>query len=69
MIGIMDYLEHEGGHMNIVQLMIECGANDWNSGLSGACEGGHIVIVQLMIERGATYCNHCHKTIAEHTIQ
>ncbi len=28
-----------GGHLNIVNLMIDKGANFWNCGLNGACEG------------------------------
>jgi hypothetical protein len=42
-----------GGHIDIVNLMIEKGANDWNWGLSGACRGGHLNIVKLMISKGA----------------
>ncbi len=40
-------------HIEIVKLMIEHGANDWNTGLYDACQGGHIEIVKLMIEHGA----------------
>jgi ankyrin repeat protein len=46
-----------GGHMNIVQLMIEKGANWWNWTLYKAARGGHMDIVQLMIEKGADHCN------------
>ena len=43
----------EGGHMDIVQLMIQKGADDWNGGLWKACYGGHMDIIQLMIQKGA----------------
>ncbi len=45
------------GHIDIVKLMIEKGANNWNVGLEGACFCGHIDIVKLMIEKGANYWN------------
>ena len=35
----------QGGHMDIVNLMISKGANNWNFGLNyGACAGGHMDI-------------------------
>ena len=37
----------------IVNLMIEKGANHFNSGLYYACKGGHKEIVNLMMEKGA----------------
>lgn len=46
-----------GGNTNIVQLMIERGANNWDYALSGACEYGHMDIVEHMIEKGATDWN------------
>ena len=36
-----------------IQQMIKNGANDWDTGLNGACEGRHVEIVKLMIEKGA----------------
>jgi ankyrin repeat protein len=42
-----------GGYIELVQFMIERGANDWNYGLWNACYGDHIEIVWLMIEKGA----------------
>src|SRR5690554_5281019 len=36
-----------GGHRDVVELMIEKGANDWNSGLRAACEEGHRDLVEL----------------------
>ena len=50
-------MEHSAsrGYMDIVQLMIEKGAQlcmDWNLAMRNAARGGHINIVQLMIE----YC-------------
>ncbi len=50
------YYACEGGHMDIVELMIERGATNWNDGLHNACCGGHIDIAKLMIEKGATEC-------------
>ena len=41
--------------MNIVNLMIEKGATNWDWGLRCACKGGHINIVKLMIEKGAIW--------------
>ena len=48
------YAACKSGHMDIIKLMIEKGADDWNSGLIGACEGGHIDIVKFMIEKGSS---------------
>ena len=42
-----------GGHMDIVQLMLDKGATNYNSGLFGAALGGHMDIVQLMLYKGA----------------
>ena len=39
------------GNIDLVNLMIEKGANRWNYGLYGACRGGHIDIVNLMIKK------------------
>lgn len=39
--------------MNIVLLMIEKGATEWNEGLVHACKGGHYQLVLLMIKKGA----------------
>ncbi len=46
-----------GGHMEIVNFMIEKGADNWNGGLYEACLGGHMEIVKLMIEKGADDSN------------
>ena len=42
-----------GGHMNIVQLMLDKGATDYDRALARAAEGGHMDIVQLMLDKGA----------------
>ena len=47
-----------GGHMRIVELMIEKNADNWNGGLHGACYGGNMKIVKLMIEKGASWWNY-----------
>jgi ankyrin repeat protein len=41
------------GSRKLVDLMIEKGANNWNSGLGCACRGGNLNIVNLMIKKGA----------------
>ena len=41
------------GHVEIVEMMIQKGANDWNRGLHSACQGGHIEVVKMMIQKGA----------------
>ncbi len=46
------YGAYRGGHIEIVKLMIECSANDWNGGLGKVCRSGNIEIVKLMIEHG-----------------
>ena len=42
-----------GGHLEIVKLMIEKGATDWDYGMANACKRGHLEIVKFMIEKGA----------------
>ena len=43
----------EKGHLDVVQFMIDKGANDWNQAMLSAAENGYTEIVQLMIEKGA----------------
>lgn len=38
-----------GGNINIVNLLLGIGANDFVGGLSGACEGGHLELVKRML--------------------
>lgn len=47
----------EGGHVNLVNLAIENGANDLEGGLLYSCVGGHVNTVNLMIEKGANNWN------------
>ena len=47
----------DGGHIDIVKLMIEKGADHLNYGLEGACDGGNINIINFMIEKGASNWN------------
>jgi ankyrin repeat protein len=56
---LIDGLEYacKGGHMDIVKLLIEKGANYWNGGLYAACDYGHMDIAKLMIENGAVSNN------------
>ena len=46
------------GNKEIVELMIEKGANNWNYGLFGACFGGNKETIDLMIEKGANNWNY-----------
>ena len=50
-----------GGHMDIVQLMIDEGANMWRFGLEGACAAGNdnMQIIELMIFNDYKYVNGC----------
>ena len=43
----------KGGYIDVIELLIRKGANDWNYGLYGACRGGSIEAAKLMIRRGA----------------
>lgn len=47
----------KGGHISIVEYLLDHGATDFNDALSSAAEGGHMNIVQLMLENGATDYN------------
>jgi len=42
----------QGGHMELVELMILKGAKNWDRGLEGACRGGDMKCVKLMIQKG-----------------
>ena len=45
----------QGGHMEIVNLMISKGANDWNWGLHMCMpKEVHMEIINLMISKGAS---------------
>ena len=57
-----------GGHRDLVDFMIEKGADDWNSGLFYACLRGYRDLVNLMISKGATLCMHCHRKMDDHLI-
>ena len=46
-----------GGHLAIVQLMVDRGATNYDLAMAAAARGGHLAIVQLMVERGATNYN------------
>jgi ankyrin repeat protein len=48
------YYAARGGNMEIVKLMIEKGATDFDWGMKNAANGGNMEIVKLMIEKGAT---------------
>lgn len=41
------------GNIDIVKLIIDMGAKNWNSGLYFACMKGHLDIVKLLLEKGA----------------
>jgi hypothetical protein len=42
------------GGIKMVNLMVDYGADDWNSGFRGACESGKREIVHLMMNKGVT---------------
>jgi ankyrin repeat protein len=47
----------EGNHKNIVKILMDAGADDWNQGLSGAAVSGHESMVRFMIKMGANNFN------------
>jgi Ankyrin repeats (3 copies)/Ankyrin repeat len=51
------YEAAEGGHMDIVKLMIEKGATSFDLAMVWAAEAGQMEIVNFMIEKGATEFN------------
>ena len=71
------FLACQQGDRNLIQWMIEKGANYWNYGLEGACQGGHRKLAEWMIEKGATYwdyglygaCRGGHRELAEWMIE
>ena len=42
------------GNMEQVELAIQKGATNWNSGLAEACRGGQMEMAEFMIRKGAT---------------
>lgn len=42
----------QGGHLNIVELMIENGATDIEYGFVLACDAGHLHVARFLIEKG-----------------
>ncbi len=48
----------QGGYLNLVNKMIEKGADNWDEGLDFACLSGNLDIVNLMIEKGADDWNY-----------
>jgi len=71
------YAACEGGHIDLVHLLIKKGADDWNFALQGACMSGHKYLAKMMIKRGANHLNYglrsaCyggHKDLAEMMIR
>jgi len=53
-----------GENMEIVKLMIEKGANDFNSGMACSADEGHMEMVKLMIEKGAYNFNNSMRSAA-----
>ena len=47
----------EGGHMEIVQLMLKKGANYYDHAMASAALGGHMDIMRLMLNKGANDYN------------
>ena len=48
----------EGGHVDLIKMMISHGANEWQGGLLHACMGGHAESIQLLIDRGTKEWNY-----------
>jgi hypothetical protein len=49
-------LDKENNKINdykIIELMIDCGANNWNLGLVGACASNNLGLMHDMVQRGA----------------
>lgn len=45
------------GNLELINYLIDKGAERWNCALAGACEGGHVNIIDDMIMRGADEWN------------
>ena len=41
-----------GGHMEIIDFIIEKRANDWNKSMEGSSLRGHMEIVKFVIQKG-----------------
>ena len=46
-----------GGRMEVVEMMIEKGAKDWNRGLKAAAIYGNLKVAEMMIKKGANNLN------------
>ena len=55
-----------GGHRDLVQMMIDRGARDFDWGLRGACQGNQKNMAQMMIDLGATNVNIFKKYFPDH---
>jgi hypothetical protein len=55
------------GLKEVLSLLIENGANDWDGGLGNACYSGRAEIMSLMIKKGATVCSECDRQLDYHT--
>ncbi len=47
-----------GGHLNIINVMIEKGASNWDWGLNSACKEGNFDLINLMIKKSADNWNY-----------
>lgn len=58
----------EGGHREIVELFISCGADWWNGGMASAARGGHLDLAEFFVARGASWWSHgmVHAALAGH---
>lgn len=54
----------EGGHIDIVKLMLKNGATDYNLTMRMAARKGHMNIIKLMLSEGATIYNEALKVAA-----
>lgn len=46
------FLICKGGHMKLIDFMINIGINSWHIGLLGACEGSQTEVIKIMFEKG-----------------
>lgn len=56
-------------NIQMIDMLIFHGANNWNNGLSGACKNGNYELMMCMIKMGATTCSNCGKKSIEHTCE
>lgn len=51
------------GNIELVYLLIQLGANDWNIGLTNSCLNNRQQIINIMLSKGASFCFNCNHAI------